>query len=191
MASCFPLGADINGSSCEQIVNFDFGQEGIAWSYENTKTKTKDSNNRTIYTNIVLDAGTKAYKLYFRVIKPLDDLKETTEEKPFGNTYKVEGKIIIKGRTPDAALQKFKLDNDRLVICVPQAAQTGAARQVLFGIESGLKPMAGDTFTKEMGGYAFNFMADFLSVPQNFLYATSDAGTDALIASLLDDGNQP
>lgn len=190
MASCFPLTAEIN-SSCEQVVNFDYEQEGIAWSYENTKTKTKDSNNRTIYTNIVLDSGTKAYKLYFRVTKPLDDLKETTEEKPFGMTYKVEGKIILKGRTAETALQKFKLDNDRLVFCVPQAAQTGASREVLYGIEAGLKPMAGDTFSKEQGGYAYNFTADFLSVPQNFLYAGSEALTETLKANLLLNGNNP
>lgn len=188
MAGCFPLSADIN-SGCEYISNYEYDQEGLAWSHENQALVTKDSNNRTLITDLKLATGKLAYKLNFRVIKPLDGMTETSEEKPFGITYKVEGKITLRGKTPAAALQKFKLDNDRLVIMVKQSAETGSAKRIIFGVESGLKPMAGSTFDKEQGGYVYNFMADLLSVPQNFFYKTDEAGSLAWEAAMLATGN--
>lgn len=187
--SCFKISDDINENCSSFNANFDWEQDAIIFNREDVKTLTNDNTNPTLVTDLVLKTGKKGYTVRFREPKPMDALAETTEEKPFGKTYKVEGEIVIYGRDPEAAYEKFILDNSRAAILMRQSSKAGTSSyRVLYGIESGLKPAAGETFTKEKGGYVFKFMADFLTYPQQFLWKTDEATTAAVEAALLVNG---
>lgn len=183
--SCFKPTADIN--SCGVLnSNFDFEADALIGSKEDVKTITRNVTNSTIIENLVMKTGKKCYTVRFREVKPMDGLTETTEEKSFGKTYKVEGEIVLYGRDPAQAYQKFILDNSKTFILLRQAAKPGTSSyRVLLGLESGLKPAAGETFVKDKGGYVFKFMADFLTYPQEYLWKTDETQTAALEAALL------
>lgn len=184
--SCFPIATDLN--QCDGSVfnsNFDFEAEALIGNRADILSITRNSSNPTIIEAITLKTGKKMYKLGFRETKPMNDLAETTEEKSFGKTYKVEGELIVYGRDPASAYQKLLLDNGKHFIMLKQASKAGTSSYRIFlGIESGLKPAAGETFNKEKGGYPYKFMEDFLSYPQNYLWLTNEATTAAIEAEL-------
>jgi len=180
--SCFPIASDLN--ACDGSIfnsNFDFEAEGLIGNRADILSYARNASNPTLINALTLNAGKKMYKVGFREVKPMDGLAETTEEKSFGKTYKVEGKIVVYGRNPASAYQKLLLDNGKHFLLLKQASKIGtSAYRVLLGIEAGLKPAAGEGFSKELGGYVYSFMADFISYPQEFLWA--DAGEVATAA---------
>ena len=184
--SCFKINDDLNDDCSVFSGNFDFEEQGIILNHIDLNTVTRDTNNPTIVTNLTKDGGTKGYTVTFRETKPMNDLSETTEEKSFGKTYKVEGELIVYGRDPDAAYKKFLLDKSKIVLILKRAAKVGTSSyRIVLGLESGLKPVAGDTFNKDKGGYVFKFSEDFVSYPQSFIWAGSEAATAAIEADLL------
>lgn len=184
--SCFRVAADINPCATNFVANFDFEQDGIIFNREDIKTLTRDSSNPNLVTDLVLKTGKLGYVIRFKETKPLNEMAQTTEEKPFGKTYKVEGEFVIYGHTPESAEQKRELDNSRVCILMRQSAKAGTnAYRVILGLESGLKPAAGEGFNKEKGGYVFKFMEDFLTYPDQFLWKTNEATTAGVEAALL------
>ena len=182
---CFSITSNINSCGVSQA-NFDFEQEALIGNFHEVKTKTRNSTTPTIWENLVMNTGTKFYNVKFKELSPMSTLSETSEEKSFGKTGKIEGEIVIYAKTPAAAYQKFILDNSRPVIILKQASRPGtSAYRVVLGLESGLKPAAGESFSKEKGGFVFKFMADFLTYPMEFLWAGSESATAAIEAALI------
>ena len=184
---CFPITSNFNecdGSAPNS--NFDLELEVLVGTFSEIKTKTRNATTPLIYENLVMDSTEKMFTAYFRMKNPLDDMTETSEEKSFALTGKVEGEIVIYGRTPEAAYQKFVLDNNRIFMIAKQASQAGtSAHRIVIGGEAGLKPAPGENFTKDKGGYVFKFMADFLTYPQEYLWAGTEGATAAIEAALI------
>lgn len=183
---CFDVNADIN--SCGTIVtNYTFEQEAWVGNWDDIATVGRNSSNPLLINALTLKSGgKKMYKIIFREDNPMAALAETTEDKGYAKPSKVEGELVVYGRTPAAAYTKFLLDNCKKFILLHQSAKKGtSAYRVLLGLESGLKPAAGENFVGDKGGYVHKFMADNLTYPQEFLWAdTGEADTAILEAAL-------
>lgn len=182
---CFPITEQINECGT-MVTNFDFEQEALVGNWDEIKTKTRNALNPLLINSLVMQSTKMMYPLIFREDKPMGTLAETTEEKSYAKPSKIEGELIVYGRTPEAAYTKFLLDNNKHFILLKQAAKKGTnAYYVLLGVESGLRPAAGENFVGDKGGYVHKFMADNLTYPQEFLYADAgQAATDANYAAL-------
>ena len=182
--SCFPITAQIN--SCGTIsTNFNFENDALIGNWDDILSFTRGANPLEIGALVLKSGVKKMFPIYFREDNPMATLAETTEEKSYAKPSKVEGELIIYGRTPESAYLKQKLDNNKCFIILKQAAKKGtSAYYVILGLESGLKPMAGENFVGDKGGYVFKFMADNLTYPQEFLYATDIATTNTNYANL-------
>ena len=187
---CFPITAPIN--SCGAInANFDFESDALIGNWDDIASYSRDSVNPTLINALTLklfSAGvtpSQMFKIYFRETSPMATLAETTEEKSYAKPSKVEGELVIYERTPASALIKQQLDNNKIFLILKQASKKGtSAYYVILGLESGLKPMAGENFVGDKGGYVFKFTASNLTYPQEFLWNIDSATTEAIITAL-------
>ena len=182
---CFPITADINECGI-MSTNFTFEQEAFVGNFDDIASYTRNSSNPTLINSLVLKSGKQVYDLIFREDNPMSTLAETTEEKAYAKPSKVEGELVVYGRTPEAANIKRLLDSGKHFIILKQAAKKGTnAYYVILGLESGLKPAAGENFVGDKGGYVHKFMADNLTYPQEFIWADAGlAATEAIITEL-------
>lgn len=185
--SCFPITAQINECGVT-TTNFTFEQDALIGNWDDILSYTRGENNKLEIGDLLLKSGgKKMYPIIFKEDNPMSTLTETTEEKSYAKPSKIEGEIIIYGRTPAAALIKQKLDNNKIFMILKQSAKkanTDHSYYVILGLESGLKPTAGENFVGDKGGYVFKFMADNLTYPQEFLWKTDVATTNANYAAL-------
>lgn len=182
---CFPITADINSCGIS-ATNFTFEQEAFIGNWDDIASYTRNNSNPLLINSLVLKTGKQVYDIIFKEDNPMSNMTETTEEKSYAKPSKIEGELIVYDRTPAAAYTKFLLDNNKKFLILKQAAKKGtSAYYVLLGIESGLKPAAGENFVADKGGYVSKFMADNLTYPQEFLWADAGlAATEAIITEL-------
>ena len=182
---CFPITANINSCGVTDV-NFTFEQDALIGNWDDIASFTRNSSNPLLINSLVLKASAKMYTVIFKEDKPMDTLAETTEDKVYAKPSKVEGDIVVYGKSPAAAYTKYLLSNNKIFMILKQAAKKGTSSYwVILGLESGLRPMAGNNFDKDRGGYVHKFVADTLTYPQEFLWADAGlAATEAIITEL-------